>query len=378
MAFKSYESSLESPYSFVNFIDTLINRKRFTQAERSRRFMPNMIEIHNLTKCYPLRDRNTNWKTAFAEGIGLRKPQTIRALDNINVEIEQGEIIGILGPNGAGKTTALKVIAGFLIPEEGEVRVNGCDIISERKKVRVSCNFLRSGGWVIFDYKYPIHRLLEFWGIFMGLRKKEARERIDGVLETVGLIDKKTDFPEHLSAGMRQKLNLARCLMVPRPVYLLDEPTANIDPYSGDFIRKFVKDKLAKEGTTIVLATHNLWEAEMMCDRIVILDKGKVLKIGPAAEIKKAVGEESVVLELESLPEGLLQEIQELSFVVDLRQKEKVLKVYGKDLHRNVFQILDVCNKYTTPKHISMQEPSLNEIFVQLIGEANKEEGEAA
>lgn len=112
--------------------------------------------------------------------------------------------------------------------------------------MRTSVNILMSGGWVVFDYKLSIYNNLKFWGVAGGLRLDEVKKRIEDVLKIVGLDDKKDDFPENLSAGLRQKMNLARCLLSDRPVYLLDEPTSNVDPYSAEFIRKFIKDMKKK------------------------------------------------------------------------------------------------------------------------------------
>lgn len=331
-----------------------------------------MIHIKNLTKKYPIRGKRSSWKTGLAEALMFREKEYLTALDNVSLHIRMGEILGILGPNGAGKTTLLKVIAGFLLPDSGSVSVNGYDIIKNRHEVRTSCNFLRAGGWVIFDYKYPINKLLMFWGVFLGLGLNESKKRVDYVLESVGLMDKKKEYVENLSFGMRQKLNLARCLMVPRPIYLMDEPTTNIDPYSANFIRGFIKNKLTADATTVVLATHNLWEAEMICDRVIILYEGKVLMIGSSEEIKNRIASETAILKLDSISKDVLNRISSLNFVVDVVRKDDFIKIYGREMRKNLPVILKICEN-SKITYVDVIEPSLNEIFIQLMEKKDAE-----
>ena len=341
-----------------------------------------MIDINNLSKRYPKKDPDNKWLDNFKESISKDKRKYIYALKDVNLQVKKGEVIGILGPNGAGKTTMLKVMAGFLYPDSGNVQINGFDIVEDRNEVRCSCNFLRSGGWVIFDYKYPLNKLLLFWGVFMGLSHEEAVVAADKALDTVGLGDKKTEFTENLSAGMRQKLNLARCLMIDRPIYLLDEPTANIDPYSSEFIRNFVRNDLAKKGTTVILATHNLWEAEKMCDRVIILDKGQIVKIGTAEELRNQLSDDLILLDVSGKVEEMANELKELSMIIhveiqkdpeDIFEGAQRLAVYGKDMHRLAPHIIDIAREFGKVHRLDIQTPSLNDIFMQLM----KDRGEA-
>jgi ABC-2 type transport system ATP-binding protein len=184
------------------------------------------------------------------------------------------------------------------------------------------------------------------------------------------LDDKKDDFPEKLSAGLRQKMNLARCLLSDRPVYLLDEPTSNIDPYSAEFIRKFIKD-MKKEGKTVVLATHNLWEAEMLCDRIAILNRGNILALDKTERIKKRVGKEILTVELEKITPELVKEISSFGFVEKIIEEKNRLNVYG-GIKKNMPTLIDTCRKHTIIVGVDMKESSLNDVFLQLITEKEK------
>lgn len=329
----------------------------------------NPIEIENITKKYRI-SKGFNWKKNLKQLLKMEKPDYLTALNKVSFSVKKGEIFGILGPNGAGKTTLIKILAGLLLPENGKAAINNYDLIKDREKVRTSVNILMSGGWIIFDYKLSIYNNLKFWGVAEGLRLSEVKKRIEEVLKIVGLDDKKDDFPENLSAGLRQKMNLARCLLSDRPIYLLDEPTSNVDPYSSEFIRKFIKE-MKKDGKTVVLATHNLWEAELLCDRIAILNRGNILALDETKAIKERIGKEILILELEKITPVLIKEVSSSCFVEKVIEEKNILKIYG-NTKRNIPVVIDLCRKYTNIISVDMKESSLNDVFLQLITEKEK------
>ncbi len=329
----------------------------------------NPIEIENITKKYRI-SKGFNWKKNLKQLLKIEKQDYLTALNKVSFSVKKGEIFGILGPNGAGKTTLIKILAGLLLPENGKATINSYDIFKDREKVRTSVNILMSGGWIIFDYKLSIYNNLKFWGVAEGLRLSEVKKRIEEVLKIVGLDDKRDDFPENLSAGLRQKMNLARCLLSDRPIYLLDEPTSNVDPYSSEFIRKFIKE-MKKDGKTVVLATHNLWEAEMLCDRIAILNRGSILILDETRVIKERIGKEILTVELEKITPGIIREISSSCFVEKIIEEKNILKIYG-DIKRNMPVVIDMCRKYTNIISVDMKESSLNDVFLQLITEKEK------
>lgn len=329
----------------------------------------NPIEIKDITKKYRI-SKNDDWKKKLKRSLKIESQDYLTALNKISLSIKKGEIFGILGPNGAGKTTLIKILAGLLLPENGKAAINGYDIFKDRKKVRTSVNILMSGGWIIFDYKLSIYNNLKFWGVAEGVKLGEIKKRTGEVLKIVGLYDRKDDFPENLSAGLRQKMNLARCLLSDRPIYLLDEPTSNVDPYSAEFIRKFIKE-MKKDGKTIVLATHNLWEAEMLCDRIAILNRGNILTMDETEKIKKRIGKEILTVELEKITPELIREISLFSFVEKVIEEKNKLKIYGS-IKKNVPGLIDTCRKHTNIIGVDIKESSLNDVFIQLITEKEK------
>lgn len=257
------------------------------------------------------------------------------------------------------------------MPEEGRGKVNGFDIFKDREKVRTSVSFLMSGGWVIFDYKLSVRDNLKYWGVYQGLRLKEVDQKVEEALKVVDLYKKIDDYPEHLSSGMRQRMNLARCLMADRPIYLLDEPTANVDAQSAEFIRTFVKNKLKKDNKTIILATHNLWEAEAICDKLVILNESKVLMVDKTENIKRNIGREMAILKLASPSQNILNAIQGMDYVELAMLEENDLKVFG-DVRRHLPEIMDICQASSKVEWVDIKEPSLYEIFMQLTGREKK------
>lgn len=334
-----------------------------------------MIEVERIIKKYPIRGEGYTWKKGLATFFRRAKAEELTALYNVSLDAQSKEIVGILGPNGAGKTTLIKILAGLLIPDSGSAKVNYYDVIKNRKQVRTSLNLLRSGGWVMFDYKLTVYNNLKYWGIVQGLGYNEIKPRIKEVLEIVRLSEKINEYPENLSAGMRQKMCLALCLLSERPIYLLDEPTANIDPYSANFIREFVKNKLAGSGKTVLLATHNLWEAEMMCDRIAILLKGCVVLFDKTEMIKGRREGGYILINVCNLSDNLVDDLSSLSFVRSVfpscvraqnGEDQFQLEIHG-DVEEHIQEILEVCFGHTDVESMEAKDPSLNDIFMEMM-----------
>jgi ABC-2 type transport system ATP-binding protein len=327
-----------------------------------------VIEIENITKSYRVKGKDHTFRKGVKAFFDHSQREYIKALDDVSLKVRKGEILGILGPNGAGKTTLIKVIAGILIPENGKSTVCGQDAVKERKDVRTSVSLLRSGGWVIFDYKLSLYQNLKFWGVLHdGIPLKDIDNKVHVALDLVGLGEKINEPPENLSAGMRQKLALALTLMSDRPIYLMDEPTSNIDPQSADFLRKTFRERLIKEGKTIVLATHNLWEAEDICDRILILDKGKVLVMDTTENIKRMVGEEVMEVKMDSVSQGLIDELNSIQYVNRTSVEGSTVKLFGSTM-ANAKDLLEVCSRHGKVLSTKISEASMNEVFLQLVG----------
>jgi ABC-2 type transport system ATP-binding protein len=206
---------------------------------------------------------------------------SLRALDGISFCVEQGEIFGFLGPNGAGKTTSVRILTGQLRPTSGRARVMGCDVVTEREAIKPQIG-------VVFEYQNLYQRLsardnLNFTAQLYGVPK----DRVDELLVQVGLSERANESLKKYSNGMKQRLLIARALLPWPKVLFLDEPTRGLDPNIARSIRNMVS-KLAKSGMTIFLTTHYMEEADQLCDRVAILDQGKIVALDTPQNLKVA------------------------------------------------------------------------------------------
>lgn len=237
---------------------------------------------------------------------GVRRE--IDALREISVEVARGEFVGLLGRNGAGKTTLLKVVATLLLPTKGEVEVDGIDALGEPAKVRRRLGVVLAGERTLYWKLTARENLLLFGGLH-NLPRRETRVRSEHLLGLVGLSDFVDVSVEKFSSGMRKRLAIARALIHQPPILVLDEPTASLDPHGVEEVWEVLR-ALREEGTTVLMATHNMLEAERLPTRLLIIEEGKLLADGTPQEIAaRSGGGRTVVLTVGSRPtvdEGLL------------------------------------------------------------------------
>ncbi len=209
----------------------------------------------------------------------------VTALDGIDLEIKKGELFSIVGPNGAGKSTIVRILCGSLRPNKGSISVNGFDIIHDPIKVKSSIGYLPEEP-NLYE-RLTARELLEFFGNLYDVNDKEGR--IKELLEFVGLSDRAEYKISTFSKGMRQRLAIARALLNDPPILILDEPTMGLDPGAARSIREFIYHQKGKK--TILLCTHYLDEAEELCDRMAVLNYGKISVVGSPDELKKEVAD---------------------------------------------------------------------------------------
>ena len=234
------------------------------------------------------------------------KPKPVVALDGVDLEVAPGEFFGLLGPNGAGKTTLIKILTTLLLPTSGDARIFGFDIATETKRIRRIMNMVAGGeqsGYGILTVREQLWMFSQFYGI--GTR--DGWKRTDELIEAVGLGEQRLQRVSTLSTGQRQKMNMARGLLNDPWILFLDEPTLGLDVAAARSIRELVLDwKGAVAGRTVLLTTHYMAEADELCERIAIVDHGRILAIGTPDELKKRVQRESIFrLELDSLDAGI-------------------------------------------------------------------------
>jgi ABC-2 type transport system ATP-binding protein len=305
----------------------------------------------------------------------LRQPderELFRAVDGIDLRVEDGEIFGVLGPNGAGKTTTLRMLSTLLEPTFGEARILGIDVRRRPRDVRRMLGAVLSGERSLY-WKLTARENLEYFAALYHVPPREIRTRIATALETVELTDRADDYVEKFSTGMRQRLVLARALLPEPRLLLLDEPTVGLDPQSARHVREQVR-LLREQGRTILLTTHYMEEADQLCDRIAIIDTGRIVALGTPAELKQTVRAEQVVrleLAVNGDHSGLLDAIGAGSNIArhERHNGTLTLTVHCKSARAFVPRAFDIARSQGfTLQHVEVVPVSLEDVFISLTG----------
>ncbi|RDG32048.1 ABC transporter ATP-binding protein [Streptomyces corynorhini] len=225
------------------------------------------------------------------------------ALDEFDLRVERGEVHGLLGPNGAGKTTLCRILCTVLLPTSGTAEVLGHDVRAEAHVVRRSIGIVFGGERGLYG-RLTARQNLRFWGALYGLSGRELRRRADVLLERTGLSERADDRVDTMSRGMKQRLHIARGLVTDPPVLILDEPTMGMDPVAAHDFREMIK-QLRSDGRTVLLTTHDMREAEALCDRVTLVDHGKVIATEPTGAVGALLAHRNRVDAAEVPPETL-------------------------------------------------------------------------
>jgi ABC-2 type transport system ATP-binding protein len=247
------------------------------------------VVTEDLVKVFE-KGRRTIWQRVRREP---DRRERFRAVDGIDLRVEAGEIFGLLGPNGAGKTTTMKMLATLLIPTSGTIRVLGIDPLTRPREVRARLGAMLSGERSLY-WKLTARENLEYFAALYHVPPAEVNARIAGVLSAVKLTDRAEDYVERYSTGMRQRLALARALLPDPPLIILDEPTVGLDPQASRDLRDRVRE-LRAQGRTVLLTTHYMDEADQLCDRVAIIDHGRIVALDTPAALKRTIRAEEVV-----------------------------------------------------------------------------------
>jgi ABC-2 type transport system ATP-binding protein len=327
------------------------------------------VKTEELTRIFRLRKREAR------EG-----KREILALDRVSLEILPGELFGLLGPNGAGKTTLIKILATLLAPTSGRAFVAGVDVVENPVEVRRHINMVTGGetsGYGLLTVEENLWMFAQFYGI----PSREARRRIRELLSLVGMADRAKTKVYHLSSGMRQKMNIVRGFLTEPEILFLDEPTLGLDVQTARTIRDFIRQWLWDHpNRTILLTTHYMHEAEELCDRVAIIDRGKILACAPPAELKKSLKQEAVFrLYLAGLSDGknlvegmpgiraLAQRVEDGRLALDLilAEEEALVRVLSK-LQAAGGKLVE----------LRKEEPTLEDVFLALVGRKFSEDAE--
>ncbi len=293
----------------------------------------------------------------------VKKYADFKALDGLSFEVNENEIFGLLGPNGAGKTTLIHILATLLKPTEGGAIVNGFDVLHNATKVRQSIGVVfqaPSSDDILTGYEnLKVHALL------YGIPRKLREKRISEVLELVGLEDRKNDQVKKYSGGMRRRLEIARGLLHHPKVFFLDEPTLGLDPKSRETMWKYIKKMVREEKVTIILTTHYMEEADMLCDRIGFITNGKIIALDSPSKLKQEIGGDIVKITFKDrIP--LDKDFTKFDFVHKVEQKENSVIIYMEKVNSNLHMLIKDLDGVQT---IEYKKPTLNDVFLKLSGD---------
>jgi ABC-2 type transport system ATP-binding protein len=301
-----------------------------------------MIEIQNLTKKY----------------------NDIIAVNNISLKIKQGEIFGLLGPNGAGKTTTLMMLSTLLKPDSGNAIVNGFDVKSNPLRVRESIGMVFQDP--SSDKLLTAYENLKLHALLYNIPSNTIDKKIDDVLTLVDLKKRKYDQVKTFSGGMRRRMEIARGLMHEPKVFFLDEPTLGLDPQTREHIWEYIKSLAQKIGMTIILTTHYMEEAENLCDRIAIIDNGKIIALDSPFNLKHQIGGDIVILRGKKLN----IDNPRLAFIKKIEKHEDYIKLCIENSGKNIIELLA---NVKNVDFIEVHPVDLNDVFLLYTGHAIRE-----
>lgn len=321
-----------------------------------------MIELAEVRRTY----------RASSGALGRTKREIV-ALDGLTLQVGHGELYGLLGPNGAGKTTAIKILTTLLTPDSGRALVAGWDVRSAPGEIRSRIGFVLGGERGLY-YRLSGWDNLRYFAALYGVAASRTRARIEEVIDIVGLRERARERVEGYSRGMKQRLHLARMLLHDPGILFLDEPTSGLDPIGARELRETVR-RLREQGRTIILTTHYMFEADALCDRIGIIDHGRLIAEGTPAQLKDLVSDRSVIeVELFGAPSGIAEPVRSLehvdSVVMEQQQLRQVLRVQSRLGERAVAPVLAALNG-TRIGRVAVREATLEDAYVRLVGRAD-------
>ncbi|AEE96465.1 ABC transporter ATP-binding protein [Mahella australiensis] len=304
-----------------------------------------MIEVKGLIRCYG----------------------DIKAVNGVSFEVKDDEILGLLGPNGAGKTTVISMICGLLKPDGGDILFDGKSVVKEPMILK------RIMGVVPQEIAlYPTltaRENLNFWGRMYGLSGKTLNQRINSVLDIMGLSDRADDRIDKYSGGMKRRINIAAALLHDPRLLIMDEPTVGIDPQSRNHILETTK-RLNQQGMTIIYTSHYMEEVEYLCDRVAIMDHGRFIAMGTKDELRAMVGSiDRVIIELVMDGQSLYDVLKALDFVRNVSVNEMSLEVLMCDAKAHLVELISSITGHGGDiVSVKVEEPNLESVFLHLTG----------
>jgi ABC-2 type transport system ATP-binding protein len=344
------------------------------------------VEAHQLVKKFPARPGTGDKPIEGESAPGPKKKRwqfwkkepkaMFTAVDGVDIQIERGEIFGLLGPNGAGKSTTIRMLCTLLEPTSGVAYVNGYDIVKSANDVRRSLGTVLAGERSIY-WKLTGRENLEYFAALYHIPPAVAKQRVEELIERMELKDRANELVEKYSTGMRQRVAIAKALLARPPILLLDEPTLGLDPQAARNLRELIA-QLKEEGHTILLTTHYMEEADLLSDRIGIIDTGKIIALDTPDGLKKRIDQKEIIkLEVTGWQEYIgdkLRALSEVENLVALRQDEADLwevNMQATNSRTLLPQLVEnISQNGTRLVNMNIVKPSLEDVFIHLTGKA--------
>ena len=286
----------------------------------------------------------------------------LKALNGVNISIKKGEFFGLLGPNGAGKTTTINILTGLVFKESGSAKVFGKDTIKDFRYTRSKIGIAAQEFSV--DWFFPIEKLLFFQAGYYGIKPKDAKPLVDSLLNRLGLSSKRNSRLRHLSGGMKRRFQIAKALVHDPEILILDEPTAGVDVELRRDLWKYLQD-LHSRGKTILLTTHYIEEAELLCENVAIIDNGKILKMGAPKELTRELGEAGITVVLENLNGLNKKDLENYKYTSDKNRLHFSVKDPDEELPK-IIRVLSNAGLHI--QKIESNKSSLEDVFLNLTG----------
>jgi ABC-2 type transport system ATP-binding protein len=298
----------------------------------------------------------------------------LTAVDKINLTIDSKEIFGLLGPNGAGKTTLIRMLTTVLQPSDGTAKVAGFDVRKNQDEVRQSIGVVSQA--MTLDVELTAWENMELYGKYYSVPSQIRKERIKELLDVVGLGDRADFTVGSYSGGMKRRLELVRSLIHRPRILFLDEPTTGLDPQARSAVWDYLRKIHREQDITIVITTHYLDEAEALCDKVAIVDFGKLMALGTSAELKrKVMGGDIVEVDVADLPNAAFEALKAWKFALQVKKRESTLTVLVKSGAEAVPRIVELVNDHGGKiRSITLREPTLDDVFLHFTGRSIRED----
>ena len=284
------------------------------------------------------------------------------ALNGVDLTIEDGQFYGLLGPNGAGKTTTIHILTGLVIKDSGVTEIYNKDTVKDFRFTRSQLGIAHQE--LPVDWFFPIEKLLYFHAGYYGITKQKAKPRVEELLERLGLMDKRTSRLRQLSGGMKRRYQLAKALVHDPKIIILDEPTAGVDVELRHELWDYLR-KLHQNGKTILLTTHYIEEAELLCEKVGIIDKGKIIKEGSPKALTTELGKAGINVHLTGWKDELNDALSEFSFTLE----DGRLHFTVRDPEEAMARIIQILSSHGCHiQSVATEKSSLEDVFLNLTG----------